>query len=102
MKIVVMIKQQFIRTVPVLACAFVMMYCGYVAVFGSSGIMALSGYEQQARTLQGQLDAVRAEREALQSNVVRLRPETLDWDLVEQEAQRKLGHAAPNRQSLPM
>jgi hypothetical protein len=45
---------------------------------------------------------VHTERAGIEDRVVRMRPDSIDWDLVEQEAQTQLGPQGKNTKSLNM
>lgn len=96
------LKDTLLRTLPMSLMAIVLIYCGYFATFGKSGFFMLDKYEAQEAALSAQVDEAKAHREALEGQVKRLRPETLDWDLVDQEATRKLGPRDAHKKSLNM
>lgn len=75
-------------------CAVV--YFAFHAVHGERGLRAwLRLQDEVAATQVVAADAV-ARRDAWQSRVDRLRPESLDPDLLDEQARRMLAYAAPN------
>jgi cell division protein FtsB len=70
-------------------------YFGYHAVVGGRGLLAWRQLNQDIAATQQDLTAVRAERQALEEKVRRLRPESLDPDLIDELARRHLSLAGP-------
>jgi cell division protein FtsB len=70
-------------------------YFGYHAVSGSRGLVAWREVSAGLVASRQQLDAVRAERAALERRVERLRPESLDPDLIDELARRQLSFVEP-------
>ena len=70
-------------------------YFGYHAVVGSRGLLAWRQVNRDIEATQQDLAAVRAEREALEEKVRRLRPGSLDPDLIDELARRRLSLAGP-------
>ena len=70
-------------------------YFGYHAVVGSRGLLAWRQLNGDIEATQQDLAAVRAEREALEEKVRRLRPGSLDPDLIDELARRHLSLAGP-------
>ncbi len=70
-------------------------YFGYHALSGSRGLVAWRQVSAELATGQQELDQVRAEREALERKVKRLRPESLDPDLIDELARRQLSFVGP-------
>lgn len=95
-------RNALFSAIPVILSAFVIAWCGFYLLFGSNSIFSLRALEVQEAQLDTHLKTVHAERSTLEDRVVRMRPDTLDWDLVEQEAQTKLGSLAPDQKSLKM
>jgi cell division protein FtsB len=71
------------------------LYFGYHAVVGSRGLLAWRQLNEDIAATERQLAAVRAERQALEDKVHRLRPESLDPDLIDELARRHLSLAGP-------
>jgi cell division protein FtsB len=70
-------------------------YFGYHAVSGSRGLLSWRGVSAELVADQQELEAVRAERVALERKVKRLRPEALDPDLIDELARRQLSFVEP-------
>ena len=72
----------------------VALYLGYHTVQGERGLLAWLRTNDQVASLRTDLAAARGERERLENRVVRLRPDSLDPDLLEERAQAvlNLGH----------
>jgi cell division protein FtsB len=81
--------------VPTLSAAF-LAYFGFHAYHGEYGIN--SKYQLQARTaeLQGQLDAVKAQRIELERRVQLLHDGTLEKDMLDEQARRALNVSLPD------
>ncbi len=74
---------------PVVTAGFIG-YFGYHAFTGSFGIPAMDRLELQGRELATNLDSLRQQHQALETKVARLRPESLDADVVDVAARRTL------------
>jgi cell division protein FtsB len=70
-------------------------YFGYHAVSGSRGLVAWQRVSVALEASQQELQAVRAERAALEGRVVRLRRDSLDPDLIDELARKELSFARP-------
>jgi cell division protein FtsB len=70
-------------------------YFSYHAVVGSRGLLAWRQLNRDIEATQQELTAVRAERQELEDKVRRLRPESLDPDLIDEVARRRLSLAEP-------
>ena len=70
-------------------------YFGYHAVVGSRGLLAWRQLNRDIEATQQDLAAVHAERQALEEKVRRLRPGSLDPDLIDELARRQLSLAGP-------
>jgi cell division protein FtsB len=70
-------------------------YFGYHALSGSRGLLAWQDLSRQLYTTQQELDSLRAERRDLEHKVSRLRPGSLDPDLIDELARRNLGLVGP-------
>ena len=76
-------------------------YFAYHAVHGDRGFLAWRHLEDKVATRQAILETVRADREALEARVDRLRPESLDPDLLDETVRRVLGYGHPNDVVIP-
>ncbi|MCB1537901.1 MAG: septum formation initiator family protein [Rhodospirillales bacterium] len=84
-------RNDVLSILPVLVSAFVIAWCGFYLLFGANSIFNLRALKVQEAELQTHLNAVHAQRADIEDRVVRMRPGSLDWDLVEQEARAQLG-----------
>jgi cell division protein FtsB len=80
---------------PAVALAF-LGYFGYHALNGAYGLWSLERLESEAAELRIRLDALRAERAALERKVSFLRPDSLDADVVDIEARLSLNLLRPD------
>ena len=70
-------------------------YFGYHAVSGSRGLLAWQEVTAALEASRGELQALRTERAALESRVVRLRHDSLDPDLIDELARKELSFVEP-------
>lgn len=96
------LRHDILSILPVLISGFVLAWCGFYLLFGASNIFSLRTLKVQETELSQHLDAVQTQRIALEGKVVRMRPASIDWDLVEEQAQAQLGPTQPNTKSLNM
>jgi cell division protein FtsB len=80
---------------PLLTVAF-LGYFGFHAFSGYYGIWSHEQLERDAAALTSELDALKAERTALERRVNALRPEKLDADMVDVEARLALNRLRPD------
>ncbi len=71
-------------------------YFGYHAVEGDRGLTAWVAKSNEAEDARARVAALRVEREALEHKVERLRPESLDLDLLDERARAVLNLSAPD------
>lgn len=79
--------------------AFLILLCGYFvyhALHGDHGLLALRELETRAGTLGERAREVAARRAALESRVALLRPDSLDLDMLDEQARRQLGVLHPD------
>jgi cell division protein FtsB len=74
---------------PLVTAAF-LGYFGYHAFNGAFGIWSMDRLQQQGAELSAQLAALKEQRLALETKVSRLRPESLDADLIDASARTAL------------
>jgi cell division protein FtsB len=72
------------------------LYFGYFAIYGKHGLVNWIRLQEEIGLKQGELDRVRAERTALEHRVRLLRPESVDPDLLEEQARARLGLSQPD------
>ena len=70
-------------------------YFGFYSIYGEHGLLTLVTLKSQLEVAQTERDAIRSEREKLARRVVRMRPDSLDPDLLDEEARSSLGYMAP-------
>jgi cell division protein FtsB len=71
----------------------VIAYFVFHAISGDLGLFAMFRFSKELVLVQEQLDQVRSERARLELHVNRLRPESLDLDLLDEQARKILGLA---------
>ena len=78
-----------------LTCTGLICYFCYHMVSGGRGILAYFKLNSQISTLHSELEMVRAERLTLEHKANLLKPDSLDLDLLEEQAKIILGYAKP-------
>jgi cell division protein FtsB len=73
-----------------LATAAFLGYFGYHAFNGAFGIWSMETMKEQAADLSAQLANLREQRKTLETRVARMRPDSLDADLVDSSARAAL------------
>lgn len=68
-----------------------LMYFTYYALYGDRGLLSQRRLERDVVATEHKLEQLKAERDLLQKKTNGLRPETLDADLIEQQAREQLG-----------
>ena len=66
-------------------------YFSYFAVFGNHGLLRWSRLQAAVEAKQAQLGKLEEERVALQRRVSLMRPESVDDDMLEEQARSRLG-----------
>lgn len=84
------------RALPSAVFIGVMAYFLYHAVQGEHGLLALREIDARAMELQPEAAAVAAQREALEARVALLQPDSLDPDMLDEQARRRLGFVHPD------
>lgn len=77
-------------------------YFIYHAINGERGLLVLLKLSNAVERRSEELDVVRAERLHLEHRVTLMRPNSLDLDLVDEQARRLLGYAAPTERVIFM
>lgn len=80
----------------VIVVAALIGYLSFAALQGEYGLFRLFQAEAEARDLQGQLDALRAERAALTEKTRSLSTGSVDLELLDEQARRVLGMGRPD------
>ncbi|MBU6235659.1 MAG: hypothetical protein KGQ41_07420 [Alphaproteobacteria bacterium] len=94
-------RHDFLRALPVLICGVIIAWCSFYLLFGTSSIFVLRTLKVQEAQLEQTHDTLVADRTQVEDRVVRMRPNSLDWDLVEEQALLQLG-ASPEAKALKM
>lgn len=79
--------------IPTLLFAVVLLYFSYHVVSGERGLLALIQLSQKIEQARLELDIVHAQRLKYERNVKLLRDDSLDLDLLDEQARRLLGYA---------
>lgn len=82
-------------TIPAL-CLAAIAYFGYHAIYGSYGLLAYGEAKERGARLQDRLDRLVAQRVQLDAKVALMRPDSLDPDMLEEQARKALGYAHPD------
>jgi cell division protein FtsB len=80
---------------PLVVMALVL-YFGYFAIYGNHGLVNWIRLNHEIGLKQTDLDRIKAERLALEHRVRMLRPESVDPDLLEEQARARLGLSEPD------
>lgn len=72
------------------------LYFGYFVVYGNHGLINWLKLQTAIEAKHAELDRVRGERSALERRVRLLRPESVDPDLLEEQARSRLGLSQPD------
>lgn len=80
---------------PIVA-ALLVSYFAFYTFFGERSLLKLMQLEKQTQAAKAELDSVRAEKEAVQAKVNRMRPSSIDPDLLDQQARHVLNYTAPD------
>lgn len=71
-------------------------------ITGRHGLVSHVRLQEHERALSAELAELQARRSALELEVRRLRPSSLDWDYVEERARRFLHMARPDEALVPL
>jgi|SRR4051812_25288771 len=96
------LRRDMFKIIPIGMMGLFLMWSGYYLVFGTNNIFALKTMKIQQAQLQANLDDVKGQRVAMESKVTRLRPGSLDWDMVEEQAIQSLGEMPKDAKSVKM
>lgn len=69
------------------------LYLTYNILSGDRGILSLFKLTKQHKILEKEVRILEEEKRILQSKVNRMKPESLDLDLLEEQARKNLGYA---------
>lgn len=102
MKRIMKFRHDVLSVLPILISGFVVTWCGFYLLFGSSSIFSLRSLKIQEAQLSMHLNDIHTQRAEIEDRVMRMRPASIDWDLVEQQAQTTLGTEGLDTKSLNM
>lgn len=78
---------------PALLLVVILSYFSYHAVIGDRGLLALINLSKKIEIARQELDIIHAERTKLERNVMLMRDDSLDLDILDEQARRYLGYA---------
>ncbi len=84
------------RAMPPALGALLAVYFSYHLVQGEHGLLAYLQFKVQVAASQAELEMLQAEKSKLAHRVRLLRPDSLDPDLLDEQARRMLGFAHPD------
>jgi len=73
-------------------CLSLMVYFCYHLLVGPRGYFKLKSLEYEIAKVEGELESLTAEREAIEKKVVMMRPGSIDRDLLEERIRKTLGY----------
>ncbi|HEY1096597.1 MAG TPA: septum formation initiator family protein [Alphaproteobacteria bacterium] len=91
--------RRFVVPIVMLVLAF---YFAFYMVFGPRGLLALHRMEAKVSATKIERDKLHAQREALQKDVMLMRPSSLDPDMAEEQARKTLGYTRPEEVIIPL
>lgn len=89
-------KRQRRQFAALLVLSSLSFYFTYHLLNGNNGLFAMIQLNNKLVEAQARLDEIKFERLKLQHKVSMLSPESLDLDLLDEEARKNLGYAKPN------
>ena len=89
-------RPAFKRAAGPLLCVLVLFYLGFHAISGERGAVALVKETRRLETLKAELASVKAKRESIDHKVRLLSDQSLDLDLLDEQARFVLGMAGKN------
>lgn len=96
------IRHDFIRVFPLVIMSVFFAWCVFNLFFGAGNVFSLGQMQAEEAQLSAHLDEMRTKRETIESQVVRVRPDTLDWDLIDEQAIKLLGDMPESGKALNM
>jgi cell division protein FtsB len=84
------------KVIAILLFFILISYFIYNIISGDRGILSLFKLTEQHKILQDEVSILEEEKRILQSKVNRMKPESLDLDLLEEQARKNLGYAQKN------
>lgn len=95
-------RHDMLKCLPIIMMGLFLAWSGYYLVFGTGSIFALKTMKIQEQQLQAHLLEMKTKREAIEARVTRLRPGSLDWDMVEEQAILSLGEMPKDAKAVRM
>ena len=93
-------KKPLRHTVVTLAFFAIFAYFSYHLIHGDSGYFANKGLQKKLVTAEQKLAQKKTDREKLENRVKRLRPDSLDLDMLDERARVTLGFMKPQERVL--
>ena len=81
---------------PIMAVTCVIFYFGYHALSGKNGLLQMTNWQQEVDTLEGEWNATRLERLEWEAKVNKMYDDSLDLDLLDEQARHMLGYSHPD------
>ena len=95
-------RHDILKGLPLILMGAFLAWCGYYLVFGTNSVFALKTMKIQEAQMSQNLNDIRTQRETVEAKVTRLRPGSLDWDMVEEQAAISLGEMPKDKKALNM
>ena len=86
------VRHNFLTIIGMCLCA----YFAWHSIAGERSVFRLVSVERSIEKITAQYDKAHAKREQLEARVVKLRPGSIDPDLLEERARTVLGYARPD------
>lgn len=86
-------KFQLRKIVFIAIAILLIFYCIYQAIKGDRGLSSLFHFSKKQEILQEEIEKLRAERLSIENKVNALKSDSLDIDLLDEQARRVLGYA---------
>lgn len=93
-------KKPLRHTVVTMAFFAIFVYFGYHLIHGDSGYFANKGLQKKLAVAEQKLAQKKSDREKLENRVKRLRPDSLDLDMLDERARVTLGFMKPQERVL--
>jgi cell division protein FtsB len=77
-------------------------YFGYHGIHGERGLRAHRNFNAEIAALNTELVGLEGERKAIEERVARFAPNSVDRDLLDEEARESLGWLHPNDRVIPL
>ena len=94
------VRVRYRTVIVLLTCALGLVYVGYQSVQGERGLLGWIERSAEVERSRAEVAALAEERSRLEHRVSRLRSDSLDLDLLDQEARRMLNLGHPDEEVL--